>query len=50
MKRTIPLRGALEYDALTRWKRFLSFAPGERKKIKRAFNKRERKYLKKVGQ
>jgi len=42
MKRDIPLKGGDEYDALTGWKRFIYFRPGERKAIKRGFNQRER--------
>ena len=36
------LRGGDEYDALTRWKRFLYWRPGQRRTIKRRFNKRQR--------
>jgi hypothetical protein len=46
MKR-MPLGSADEYDALTRWKKFLKWRPGQRKKIKRTYNKRERRWLKK---
>jgi hypothetical protein len=45
MKR-MPLKTSDEYDALTRWKKFLKWRPGQRKKIKRAYNKKERKWLK----
>lgn len=34
-----------EMDALTRWKRYLHWAPGERKRIKRQYNKRQRREL-----
>ncbi len=39
----IPLKGGDEQDALTRAKRFLHWRAGERKKIKRRYNKRERR-------
>ena len=42
MKRSIPMRGADEYDALTSWRRCYSWKKGVLKKIKRRFNKRER--------
>jgi hypothetical protein len=29
-------------DALTRWKKYIHFKPGERKRIKRKFNRRVR--------
>jgi hypothetical protein len=41
--RLIPMKGGDEYDALTRWKRFLRWRPGERKAIKRGYNKRARR-------
>lgn len=44
MKR-MPMKTGDEYDALTRWKKFLKWKAGQRKKIKRAFNKKERKWL-----
>lgn len=37
-----------EYDALTRWKNYLHWNPGVRKRIKRQFNKRVRKSAKAV--
>ncbi len=37
---------AAEMDALTPWKSYHSWHPGERKKIKRRFNKRQRKAAK----
>lgn len=39
----ISLKSGDEYDALTRWKSFFHWRPGQRKKIKRAYNKRFRK-------
>jgi hypothetical protein len=35
-----------EYDALTPWKRFLRWRSGQRKKIKKRYNRRERRLLK----
>ena len=43
MKR-IKLIGGDEYDALTKAKKYYHWKPGERKKIKRRYNKRFRKY------
>ena len=43
MKR-MPIKTGDEYDALTKFKKFLCFKPGERKAIKRAYNKKERKW------
>ena len=37
-----------EYDALTRWRRFLKFRPGVRKRIKNAFKRRERRLLNRI--
>ena len=42
MKR-IPMNNGDEYDALTKWKRFIKWRSGQRKKIKRRYNKRERR-------
>lgn len=43
-KRVIPCKGGDEYDALSRKaKRFLRWKAGERKKIKRKYNKRVRR-------
>lgn len=41
--RTLPLKGGDEYDALTKWKKFLKWRAGQRKAIKRAYNKRQRR-------
>lgn len=32
-----------EFDALTRWKKFLHWRAGERKRIKQKYNRRERR-------
>lgn len=37
------MRGAIEYDALSKWKNYLRWQPGERKWIKRRYNKRMRR-------
>jgi len=39
----IPTKGGDEHDAFSRFKRVLHWRPGERKAIKRGFNKRARK-------
>ena len=39
----IKLKSGDEYDALTKAKKFHYWKPGERKKIKRGYNKRLRK-------
>ncbi len=41
----IPLKGGDEYDALTRFKKYLRWRPGQRKAIKRRFNKQVRQEL-----
>ena len=38
----IPLKGGDEYDALTRWRRYLKFGRGVLKWIKRKYHKRVR--------
>jgi len=43
MKR-IKMKGGDEYDALTKAKKFYQWKSGERKKIKRGYNKRFRKH------
>ncbi len=40
------LKGGDEQDALTGWRRFCIWRPGQRKRIKKAFNKRQRRHLK----
>jgi hypothetical protein len=41
--RRIPLRSGDEYDALTRWRRYLDFRPGERKRVKHGYWRRFRR-------
>jgi len=43
MKR-IPLKNGDEFDALTGWKQFLNWRPGQRKKIKKKYNRRFRRH------
>ena len=40
------MKSGQEYDALTTAKRYFSWKPGQRKQIKRAYNKRFRKQAK----
>ena len=37
------LKSGEEYDALTRWRKRLYWKPGETKKVKHKYNKRQRK-------
>ena len=43
-----PMKTADEYDALTQAKNVHHFRPGERKKIKKAYNKKERRWLNRI--
>ena len=42
----IKLQGGDEYDALTPAKKYTIWKPGQRKRIKKRYNKRLRKFLK----
>jgi len=42
----IPMKGGAEYDALTRWKKWLHWSPGERKAIKNGYRRRCRREAK----
>ena len=44
----IPLKSGDEQDALTPWRKFHRFRSGQVKKIKRGYNKRLRRYFKKL--
>ena len=44
MPKRIPMKGGDEYDALTKTRKFHLWKAGQVKKIKRAYNKRFRKY------
>lgn len=46
MAKRIPMKTGDEYDALTGWKRYLYWRPGERKRIKRGYNRRARRLAK----
>ena len=50
MSKRIPMKGGDEYDALTKARKFHLWRAGQVKKIKRAYNKRFRKYSKRVIQ
>ena len=43
MAKRIKMISGDEFDALTRWKKYLKWRAGERKRIKRKYNRRERK-------
>lgn len=45
-KRELPMKTSGEHDALTRWRRFLNWRPGVRAAIKRGYNKRVRREVK----
>jgi len=49
MKRK-PLNTGDEYDALTKFKKFIKFRAGERKKIKQKYNRKERQWLKRTDE
>lgn len=42
----IPMKNGDEFDALTHWKNYLHWKPGQRKRIKRMYNKRVRRIFK----
>ena len=42
MAKRIKMISGDEYDALTKWKRHIKWRAGERKRIKRRYNKRDR--------
>ena len=48
MTERIPMKGGDEYDALTKARKFHLWKSGQLKKIKRAYNKRFRKYSKRM--
>ena len=49
MTKRIPMKGGDEYDGLTKGaRRFYHWKAGQLKKIKRAYNKRFRKYNKEI--
>ena len=48
MTKRIPMKGGDEYDGLTKARKFYLWKRGQLKKIKRAYNKRFRKYNKEI--
>ena len=48
VKGPIPMKGGDEYDALTRWAKLLFWKPGERQRIKRGYQRRVRKWWKRL--
>lgn len=44
----VKLKGGDEHDCLTRWRHVLGWKPGEKKRIKRGYNKRVRRETKKA--
>lgn len=44
----IPMKGGLEYDALSRCHRFLNWRPRERKQAKRSYSRRLRHIVKEM--
>ena len=47
MCRDIPLKGGMEFDALTNWRKAYNFKSGVRQEVKRKFNRRERRIIRK---
>ncbi len=48
MKGEVPMKTGDEYDALTRWRRFLHWRAGDRKDIKRGFRRRVRRAVRRL--
>jgi capsid portal protein len=48
MPKRTPMKGGDEYDGLTKARKFYLWKSGQMKKIKRAYNKRFRKYNKDI--
>jgi len=48
MTKRIPMKGGDEYGGLTKARKFYLWKRGQLKKIKRAYNKRFRKYNKEI--
>jgi len=48
MNKRVPMKGGDEYDGLTKSRKFYIWKAGQLKKIKRAYNKRFRKYNKEI--
>ena len=45
MSKRIPMKGGDEYDAFSKYRKFLCWRSGQLKKIKRAYNKRFRRHI-----
>lgn len=45
-KRDVKFINGDEWDCLTRWRKYIHLKPGDTKRIKRNFNKRNRKFVK----
>ena len=48
MNERIPMKGGDEHGGLTKARKFYLWKKGQLKKIKRAYNKRFRKYIKEI--
>ncbi len=48
MNKRISMKGGDEYDGLTKARKFYLWKSGKLKKIKRAYNKRLRKYIEEI--
>ena len=48
MKSEYPMATGDEYDALTRWRRFVRWRAGQRASIKRGFRRRVRRLVKRM--
>lgn len=46
MKMELPFKSGDEQDALTGWRRFLRWRPGQRPRVKRAYRRRVRAWVK----
>lgn len=49
MSHRIPMNDGDEYDALSKWKRLFRWRPGKRKAVKKKYNKRFRKEVKRIA-
>ena len=49
MNKRIPMKGGDEYDALSKSRKFLRLKSGQIKKIKLAYNKRFRRYSRRIN-
>lgn len=49
MVRWIPMIDGDEYDALTPWRKYIRWRSGERKRIKRRYNRRARRLARSIS-